>query len=65
MHREFVCVDDPASKITEQESAAFLLEIQKAMLVSLEKRGLLNHSQYGRCIEKLESEYRRENCSQA
>ena len=64
-HREFVYVGDPVPKITEQDYAAFLLQLQKAMLASLEKRELLNHSQYGRCIEELEKQYRRKNRSQA
>lgn len=64
-HREFVYVGDSVPKITEQDYAAFLLQLQKAMLASLEKRELLSHSQYGRCIEELETQYRRKNRSQA
>ena len=65
VHREFVYVGDNAPEIAEQEYSEFLLQLQKAMLASLEKRELLNHSQYGRCIEELEKQYRRKNRSQA
>ena len=46
VHREFVYVGDPVPEINEQEYGAFLLEFQKALLSSLKKRNLLNHSQY-------------------
>ena len=65
MHREFVYVGDPVPEINEQEYGAFLLGFQKALLASLKKRALLNHSQYERCIDELEKQYRRKRCSQA
>ena len=37
-HREFIYVGDPAPKFNEQEHAAFLLNVQKSILLSLEKR---------------------------
>ncbi len=64
-HREFVYVGDPVPELNEQEHAAFYLHFQKSILVSLEKRGLLTHSQYNRCVEKLEKQYSQKNRSQA
>lgn len=64
-HREFIYAGEPVPQITQQDNAAFLLELQKAMLASLEKRELLNHSQYERCVEELEKQQRRKNHDQA
>lgn len=55
--REFVYVGEPAPQMTEQEYAAFYLQYQKSILASLEKRKLLTHSQYIRCIEEIEKQY--------
>ena len=63
--REFIYVGEPAPQITEQEHAAFYLHFQKSILASLEKRGLLTHSQYSRCIEEIEKQYSQTNRSQA
>ncbi len=57
-HREFVYVGDPAPEINEQEHAAFLMNIQRAILLSLEKRNLLTASQRDRCMVELEKQYR-------
>ena len=57
MHREFVYVGDPVPELNEQEHAAFLMNIQKSILLSLEKRKLLTHSQCERCLAKLEKQY--------
>lgn len=65
VHREFVYVGDPVPELNEQEYGAFLLEFQKALLSSLKKRNLLNHSQYERCIDELEKQYCRKRRSQA
>jgi hypothetical protein len=59
MHREFVYIGEPVPELNKQEYAAFILQFQKAMLASLKKRGLLNHSQYERCVDKLENNSRR------
>ena len=37
-HREFIYVGDPVPEFNEQEHAAFLLNVQKSILLSLEKR---------------------------
>lgn len=57
-HREFVYVGDPAPEINEQEHAAFLMNMQRAILLSLEKRKLLTASQRERCMVELEKQYR-------
>ncbi len=57
-HREFVYVGDPAPEINEQEHAAFLMNMQRAILLSLEKRNLLTASQRERCMVELEKQYR-------
>ena len=56
MHREFVYVGDPVQELNEQEHAAFLMNIQKSILLSLEKRKLLTHSQRERCLVELEKQ---------
>lgn len=60
LHREFVYVGDPVPELNEQEHAAFLMNIQKSILLSLEKRKLLTRSQRERCLVKLEKQYSRE-----
>ena len=56
-HREFIYVGGPVPEINQQEHAAFLLNVQKAILFSLEKRSLLTGSQCERCLTALESRY--------
>ena len=63
--REFIYVGEPAPQITEQECTAFYLHLQKSILASLEKRELLTHSQYSRCIEEIEKQYCQKSRSQA
>lgn len=63
MHREFVYVGDPVPELNEQEYAAFLMNIQKSILLSLEKRKLLTRSQRERCLVELEKQYSREQKS--
>lgn len=53
-HREFVSIDGSVPEINEQEHAAFLRNIQSAILFSLEQRKLLTPHQRERCIEELE-----------
>ena len=65
VHREFWYVGDNTPEITEQEYSEFLLQLQKAILASLKKRELLNHSQYGRCLDELEKQYCGKKSSQA
>lgn len=63
--RKFIYVGEPAPQITEQENTAFYLLLQKSILASLEKRDLLTHSQYSRCIEEIEKQFSQESRSQA
>lgn len=65
MHREFVYIGDPVPELNEQEHAAFLMNIQKSILLSLEKRKLLTHSQRERCLVELEKQYSREQKADA
>jgi len=58
--REFVYAGDPVSEINEQEYAAFFMNMQRAVLLSLEKRSLLTASQRERCIAALEKQYNQE-----
>lgn len=52
-HRNFVYVGEPIPKIDMAKNADFVLNYQKAILLSLVKSDLLTQSQYERCIEKL------------
>lgn len=54
--RDFMYVGEAVEQITEREHAAFLLQLQKSILASLEKRELLNHAQYQRCVWEIEKQ---------
>ena len=56
-HREFVYVGDPVPELNKQEHAAFLMNIQRSILLSLEQRNLLTQHQRERCITELEQRY--------
>ena len=58
-HREFVYIGDPVPELNEQEHAKFLLNVQKSILFSLEKRDLLTGTQRERCLTALEQQYSR------
>ena len=57
-HREFSYVGDPVPELNEREHKAFLMNIQRSILLSLEKRNLLTASQRERCLLELERQYR-------
>jgi len=57
-HREFRYVGEPVPELNEQEHAAFLMNFQRSILLSLEKRNLLTASQRERCLLELEKQYR-------
>lgn len=57
-HREFVYVGQPIPELNEQEHEAFLINIQTAILLSLEKRNLLTASQRKCCLLELEKRCR-------
>lgn len=52
--KEFIYNGEPIPKIDEQKYAAFLVNIQKAILLSLEKRNLITKTQQERCVLELE-----------
>ncbi len=56
-HREFIYVGEPVPELNEQEHAAFLMNFQKSILLSLEKRNLLTASQRERCLLELEKQH--------
>lgn len=64
-HREFVYVGDPVPELNEQEHAAFFMNIQRAILLSLEKRNLLTASQRERCLLEIEKQYNQKKQRQA
>ena len=57
MHREFVYVGDHVTELNEEEHTDFLVNLQKSILLSLEQRKLLTHSQCERCLSELEKQY--------
>ena len=57
-HRKFIYVGEPVPELNEQEHAAFLMNIQRSILLSLEKRKLLTASQRERCLLELKKQYR-------
>ncbi len=58
-HREFVYTGEPFPKLDDPEYAAFLTEVQKAILWSLEKRKLLTPTQREQCQAELEDPFSR------
>ena len=54
-HRNFVLNNAPIEK-KDNLGQAFLLHLQKAILLSLEKRGLITSFERETCIEKLEKQ---------
>lgn len=54
-HREFVYVGEPVPELNGREHAAFLMNMQRSILFSLEKRNLLTASQRERCLLELEN----------
>ena len=56
-HREFVYVGEAVPELNEWEHAAFLMNFQNSILLSLEKRNLLTASQRERCWLELEKQH--------
>ena len=56
-HREFVYVGEPVPELNEKEHTAFLMNFQRSILLSLEKRNLLTASQRERCLLELEKQH--------
>ena len=57
--QEYVYVGEPVPPMPEREYAAFYLRYQTAILLSLQKRGLLTEEQTARCIAALEKQGRK------
>lgn len=53
-HREFIYIGEPLPKLYEKEHAAFFLNLQKGILLSLKQRNLLTPAQYQECLAELE-----------
>lgn len=53
-HREFFYVGDKFSDLNYRENSDFLLNVQKALILSLEKRKLITAVQRKQCIAELE-----------
>ena len=56
-HREFRYVGDSVPELNEQEHAEFFMNIQRSILLSLEKRNLLTASQRQRCLLELNKNF--------
>lgn len=56
-YREFIYVGDTVPELNEQEYTAFLMNIQRSIVLSLEKRKLLTPAQRERCLTTLEKQY--------
>lgn len=56
-HREFIYTGEPVPELNEWEHAAFFMNFQRSILLSLEKRNLLTTSQQERCLFELEKQY--------
>ena len=52
-HREFIYIGEPLPKLNEKEHAAFFLNLQKGILLSLKQRNLLTPAQYQECLAEL------------
>ena len=53
-HREFIYIGEPLPKLNKNEHAAFFLNLQKGILLSLKQRNLLTPAQYQECLAELE-----------
>ncbi len=56
-HREFIYTGEPVPELNELEHAAFLINFQRSILLSLEKKKLLTASQRERCLLELEKQF--------
>ena len=55
--KEYLYIGGPIPQLSKKENAAFLLNLQRALIASLKKRGLLTASQHDRCMMELERQY--------
>ncbi len=59
--KEYVYVGEPVPDLMEPQYSKFLLQLQKSILYSLEKRNLLTHAQIKRCMAEIEKQYTKEH----
>ena len=52
-HREFIYIGEPLPKLDEKEHAAFFLNLQKGILLSLKQRNLLTPAKYQEFLAEL------------
>lgn len=55
-HREFRYAGESVPELNEREHAAFFMNFQRSILLSLEKQNLLTASQRERCLLELEKQ---------
>ena len=53
-HKDFIYIGEPIPELNEAEHAAFFLNLQKSILLSLNEKKLLTTSQYEKCVSELE-----------
>lgn len=56
MSKKFVPIEEPILNWDEENNVTFIMNVQMAILVSLEKRGLLTYSQRKECQSRLEKQ---------
>ena len=59
-HRDFIYIGEPIPKIDPVEHKEFLLNVQRAMLQSLEERKLLTKDQAERALDNVAAKSDRE-----
>lgn len=59
--KEYVYEGEPVPDLKEAKYAEFLVQLEKSILFSLEKRNLLNHSQVERCVMEIEKRAAKES----
>lgn len=52
--KEYVYTGEPVPDLTQPEWEEFLFQLQRAVICSLEKRGLLSHGQAAQCMAEIE-----------
>ena len=57
-HREFDYIGESVPELNEQTHGAFLIQVQKAVIYSLEQRKLLTNAQRKQCLIELEKQYK-------
>lgn len=53
-YRDFIYVGEPVPELSEHDDAEFLMNIQRSIILALEKRNLLTMPQRENCLLKLE-----------